>query len=197
MPCPPSVRCPSPTSGEPMSRRLAARRTHHPPSILFSRRFPVFGAMSTGGPVRRCVFVPVHTSRETTHDTAASTHDQRHDRSRTRQQHHGFLPAFRHPTRPALSPQPRPDLRPRSPGLPPVPSPAPRVVLDHLLQRLLSPYAGAVTTPRLSSNILSVMLAHNRQDPIHSVSPEPSHSAAASYPGRPCCISRTETAFHQ
>ena len=37
--------------------------------------------MSTGGPVRRCVFVPVHTSRETTHDTAASTHDQRHDRS--------------------------------------------------------------------------------------------------------------------
>ena len=52
------------------------------------------------------------------------------DRSRTRQQHYGFLPAFRHPTRPALSPQPRPDLRPRSPGLPPVPSPAPRVVLE-------------------------------------------------------------------
>ena len=86
MPCPPSVRCPPPTSGEPMSRRLAARRSHRPPSTLFSPRFPVFGAMSIGGPVRRCVFVPVHTSRETIHDTAASTHDQRHDRSRTRQQ---------------------------------------------------------------------------------------------------------------
>ena len=26
-------------------------------STLFSRRFPVFGVMSTGGPVRRCAFV--------------------------------------------------------------------------------------------------------------------------------------------
>ena len=50
--------------------------------------------MNTGGRVHRCVFVPDHTSGETTHDTASSTHDQRHDRSRTRREHQGVVPAF-------------------------------------------------------------------------------------------------------
>ena len=38
-------------------------------------------------------------------------------------------------TRPALSPQPRADLRARSPGLPPVPSPAARIELADLQHR--------------------------------------------------------------
>ena len=70
MSCPPSVRCSAPCPGEPSNRRLASRRVHR---ILL--RFPVSSVMNTGGRVHRCVFVPDHTSGETTHDTASSTHD--------------------------------------------------------------------------------------------------------------------------
>ena len=91
--------------------------------------------MSTDGPVRRCVFEPDHTSRETSHDSVASAHDQRHDRSRPRREHEAFLSHLRHRARPSLPAQSRPHLCPGGPGLPPLPARTTGVELEELQLR--------------------------------------------------------------
>ena len=64
MPCPPSARCSSPASGDPMSGRIVACRVHRPLRLSSSRRFPVSGALGTDGRVRRHVFVAFCAGRD-------------------------------------------------------------------------------------------------------------------------------------
>ena len=132
--------------------------------------------MSTGGRVLRCVFVPDHTSRETTHDTAASTHDQRHDRSWPRREHEAFLSHLRHRARASLPPQSRPDLCPGGPGLPHLPSPTTGIELEEL--QLRAPRR-ALPVPHYARCARPALLCARRQDTFHSApDPQPRRAGA-------------------
>ena len=120
--------------------------------------------MSTGGPVRRCVFVPVHTSRETTDDTATSTPGQRHDRSRPRREHEAFLSHRRHRARASLPAQSRPDLCPGGPGLPHLSSRTTGVELEEL--QLRTPRR-AVPVSHHSRGARPALLCARRQGTLH------------------------------
>ena len=93
------------------------------------------GARRTGGDLCRCRFVPDHVTREKNDDTAASAHDQRHDRSWPGRQHQGVLPQVRHRAGQSLRPQPREDFRQGGPGLPHLSPPEEGVELAKLQLR--------------------------------------------------------------
>ena len=133
----------------------------------------------TGEREHRRVFVTDQTQRETTHDTAAPTHDRRHDRSRTRREHQEIVPQLGCRARTSLSSQPRPDLRSGSPGLPP---PFARTEGVDLAELQLRSPRRPLPVPHHTRFARPALLCAGCQDAVHPASdPQPRRARAAVY----------------